>query len=82
MIVPEADRTELECLVRRRNTWQKVVLRARVVLLIGSGASTSAIMEVLGTSDADDHVRAQSLRDGAHAGFAARCRAAGAQNRG
>jgi transposase len=50
LIVPSADRTELERLVRGRNTPQKVVLRARIVLLSGGGASTGEIMEELGTT--------------------------------
>jgi transposase len=50
LIVPAADRTELERLVRGRNTPQKVALRARIVLLSGSGASTRDIMEDLGTT--------------------------------
>jgi transposase len=50
IIVLTADRTELERLVRGRNTPQKIVLRARVVLLSGRGASTSEMMEVLGTT--------------------------------
>src|SRR3990172_4514035 len=50
LIVPAADRTELERLVRGRNTPQKTVLRARIVLLSGAGASTGEIMEELGTT--------------------------------
>jgi transposase len=40
----------LERLVRGRNTAQKVVLRARIVLRSGAGASTGEIMEELGTT--------------------------------
>src|SRR3990172_6541987 len=50
LIVPPADRTELERLVRGRNTPQKIVLRARIVLLSGAGASTGEIMEMLRTT--------------------------------
>lgn len=50
LIVPPADRTELERLVRGRNTPQKVALRARIVLLSGAGRSTGEIMEELGTT--------------------------------
>jgi len=50
LIVPPADRTELERLARGRNTPQKVALRARIVLLSGSGASTQTIMDELETT--------------------------------
>jgi transposase len=43
-------REELERLVRSRNTTQKVVLRARIILLSGEGVGTVTIAEHLGTS--------------------------------
>ena len=48
--LPEVDRKELERLVRARGTPQKVVLRAKIVLLSGAGVSTSEIKEQLGTT--------------------------------
>ncbi len=48
--VSENDRAELERLVRGRNTPQKVVLRAKVVLLTTEGVPTMEIVSRLGTS--------------------------------
>ena len=48
--LPEVDRKELERLVRARGTPQKVVLRAKIVLLSGAGVSTSEIKERLQTT--------------------------------
>ena len=50
IIVPAQDRNDLERLARGRNTPQKIVLRARIVLLSGDGVSTGEIMETLGTT--------------------------------
>ena len=48
--VPRRDRIELERLARGRNTPQKIVLRARIVLLSGAGVSTGVIMAKLGVT--------------------------------
>jgi transposase len=48
--VAERDRTELVRLVRGRNTPQKVVQRAKIVLLSADGVPTSAIVRAVGTS--------------------------------
>jgi len=48
--VSEADRERLEVLVRDRNTPQKHVWRARIVLLTAAGLGTNAIMEQAGKS--------------------------------
>ena len=48
--LPAGDREELQRLVRSRNTPQKVVLRARIVLLSAEGTSTSVIEEQLDTT--------------------------------
>jgi transposase len=48
--LPDGDREELQRLVRARGTAQKVVLRARIVLLTGEGMSTAAIQERLATT--------------------------------
>src|SRR3989304_6013689 len=48
--LPEADRNELERLVRARSTPQKVVLRANIVLLSSAGVSTGEIKERLQTT--------------------------------
>ena len=50
LTVPQTDRDELERLVRGRNTPQKVVLRAKIVVLSGAGMPTGAIMAVLETT--------------------------------
>jgi hypothetical protein len=48
--VSESDRAELERLIRGRNTPQKVVLRAKIVVLTADGTPTSEIVEQLKTS--------------------------------
>jgi transposase len=48
--VTESDRVELVRLVRGRNTPQKVVQRAKIVLLTADGVPTSAIVREVGTS--------------------------------
>ena len=48
--VSDEERAELERLVRGRNTPQKVVLRARIVLLTVDGVPTGGIIERLGTT--------------------------------
>ena len=48
--VGDEDRKELERLVRARTTEQRVVLRARIVLLSGEGVGTGQIRERLGTT--------------------------------
>src|SRR5919112_3445079 len=48
--VPSADRERLERLVRDRNTPQKVVWRARIVLLAGDGVGAVAIAASVGKS--------------------------------
>ena len=45
-----ADRERLEQLVRDRNTPQKVVWRARIVLLAGDGLTAVAIAAAVGKS--------------------------------
>jgi hypothetical protein len=46
--VTPADRTQLEAIVRDRNSPQKHVWRARIVLLTGDGRGTNAITRALG----------------------------------
>src|SRR3954467_4800317 len=48
--VPAADRDRLETLVRDRNTPQKVVWRARIVLLTGEGLRATEVAARIGTS--------------------------------
>jgi hypothetical protein len=48
--VPAADRDRLERLVRDRNTPQKVVWRARIVLLAGEGLRATEVAARVGTS--------------------------------
>ena len=48
--VPETDRKELKRLVRAGNTSQKVVLRAKIVLLSDDGVPTGQIAERLQTT--------------------------------
>jgi hypothetical protein len=48
--VPAADRDRLESLVRDRNTPQKVVWRARIVLLTGEGLRATEVAARVGTS--------------------------------
>ncbi len=48
--VPAADRDRLENLVRDRNTPQKVVWRARIVLLTGEGLRATEVAARAGTS--------------------------------
>jgi transposase len=48
--VSEGERAELERLIRGRNTPQKVVMRARIVLLTADGVKTSEIMEQVKTT--------------------------------
>src|SRR5215211_4576071 len=48
--VPAADRDRLENLVRDRNTPQKVVWRARIVLLAGEGLRATEVAARVGTS--------------------------------
>jgi transposase len=48
--LPEPDRNELERLLRARSTPQKVVLRAKIMLLGDDGVRTSEIRERLGTT--------------------------------
>lgn len=48
--VSEQDQRELERLAKGRNTPQKVVLRARIVLMSASGTPTAEIMDELHTS--------------------------------
>src|SRR5919112_72411 len=48
--VPAADRDRLESLVRDRNTPQKVVWRARIVLLAGEGLRATEVAARIGTS--------------------------------
>src|SRR5215212_1118664 len=48
--VPAADRDRLENLVRNRNTPQKVVWRARIVLLAGEGLRATEVAARVGTS--------------------------------
>jgi len=46
----DGDREELQRLIRSRNTPQKIVLRAKIVLLSAEGTSTTLIAEQLDTS--------------------------------
>lgn len=48
--VPAADRDRLESLVRDRNTPQKIVWRARIVLLAGEGLRATEVAARVGTS--------------------------------
>ena len=48
--VPTADRDRLENLVRNRNTPQKVVWRARIVLLASDGLTAQAMRRPVGKS--------------------------------
>jgi Homeodomain-like domain len=48
--VSPADRRRLQALVRDRNTPQKHVWRARIVLLAADGVGTNEIMRQIGTS--------------------------------
>ncbi len=48
--VADTERTELERLIRGRNTPQKVALRAKIVVLTADGVATSEIMEQLKTT--------------------------------
>lgn len=48
--LPDEDREVLQRLVRSRNTPQKVVLRARIILLSAEGMGTVSMAEHLGTS--------------------------------
>ncbi len=48
--LPDGDREELQRLVRTRNTPQKTVLRARIVLLSADGMDTLVMAEQLSTS--------------------------------
>jgi Winged helix-turn helix len=48
--LPDESREELLRLVRSRNTPQKVVLRARIILLSAEGMGTVTMAERLGTS--------------------------------
>jgi len=48
--VPAADRVRLESLIRDRNTAQKVVWRARIVLLSGAGQRPVAVAAAVGKS--------------------------------
>jgi len=48
--VSDSERAELERLIRGRNTPQKVVLRARIVMLTAEGTPTGAIMQQLKTT--------------------------------
>jgi len=48
--VPPGDRERLEKLVKDRNTAQKVVWRARIVLLAGAGTRAGEIARTVGTS--------------------------------
>ena len=48
--VPAADRERLERLVRHRNTPQKIVWRARIVLLTGEGLRATEVAARVGTS--------------------------------
>jgi len=48
--VDDKDRVQLNQVVRNRNTPQKVVLRAHIVLLSADGVSTGEIMRQLGTT--------------------------------
>ena len=50
IVVNEKDRVHLGQVIRNRNTPQKVVLRARIVLLSANGISTAEIMRRLSTS--------------------------------
>jgi hypothetical protein len=51
--IDAADRDELERLVRDRNTAQKVVWRARIVLLAADGLQAGAICDGDGQEPAD-----------------------------
>jgi transposase len=48
--LPDADRERLDAIVRDRNSPQKHVWRARIVLLTAAGLGTNAIMRETGTS--------------------------------
>ena len=50
ILISAADRERLERLVRDRNTPQKVVWRARIVLLAGDGLTAVAIAAAVGKS--------------------------------
>jgi transposase len=50
ILISEADRERLERLVRDRNTPQKVVWRARIVLLAGDGLTAEGISAAVGKS--------------------------------
>jgi transposase len=49
-IVPEADRHELERLLRASNTTQSKALRARIILLSGDGKTAEEVAEATGTT--------------------------------
>jgi len=51
LIIPEKHRNELETILRNGNTPQKLVLRARIVLLSGLGTPTSQIISLIGTTN-------------------------------
>ncbi|CAH2407647.1 hypothetical protein MES5069_620005 [Mesorhizobium escarrei] len=59
--VPDIDRARLEGLVRDRNTPQKVVWRARIVLLIGEGLRALPVAETVGQERADRAALAPAL---------------------
>ena len=50
LTVSEEDRQALERVVRAPSTAQKVVLRAKIVLMSGEGQSTASIVASLGTT--------------------------------
>ena len=50
ILISDADRERLERLVRNRNTPQKVVWRARIVLLANAGLTAEAIAAAVGKS--------------------------------
>ena len=59
--VTAADRARLEGLVRDRNTPQKLVWRARIVLLTGDGLRALPVAEAVGQERADRAALAPSL---------------------
>ena len=50
IFISDRDRLQLDQLIRNRNTPQKVVLRARIVLLSADSVPTGVIMQQLGTT--------------------------------
>jgi len=71
-VLTQAERNELERLVRARTTGQQLALRARIVLLAADGSSTEAIARHLQMDS--DTARQWRARWSASAGSPASCR--------